>query len=830
MSKNKSGFEKYLEEVKGLNLHEARQASSKIEYLDEFKIIILYLKKFFSLKNIPMSNEEVITLVLDQKMTIKSSKAFDDLMLFIAANIDPEIFNIDNLMSDWKNAGLDFMLKDQISGNDPIQIAIKTSNIGFIKKLSDNGVKIDILNKDGFAPFHILVEKVRTGDLKENVVKEWIKHKLPINTLSSYQTTAFDNLTVDLKNYSLMKILAEAGANVDRLDSNGFNLLHKTLLNNNEKDVIKVLKLGANPNVATAKNISPILLADNSIKIKIAKAISEYNKNSSTIDYDEIFSNQNLESLTFTYEISKEDKLLQESFANYIKNKNLINKTDSKLLILEFHILSEYLEKSKKYSPEETLKLLANKKTKISDNTFDGLLSFIANNVTKENELKYLLKTFTDSGRKFSELYNKFSPIHYATIVKNVEFLKIALELGANLSTRDAEGMTAIHTLVFMSTKDEKFIEIIKQWVKFGLSFDVTDKNGYSAYQYAVTLDLKKVVDIFDNAPKINTDLLSADHLMESVLSYYYKKYNIKYSGDYKDIDYKDSKHDMLIHYLVHNSTANGGKFPNNIIESFIKKGIPTSTLAKTFSNNDAASLTALNLLFALAKNSDNIGRDSSSFDDLIVSFAKCGVGSMNMDNKTTVLHYAVAFNRENLIYKLKNIKEVDFNKLDQSESPAIAQALVQCKENLVKALTENGADLNLQPNKNDPTLLHLLIENNMIDSIKLAIKYGATIDNKSIELAKTYGLENLVNEEMLKKHELLNDEKKKLLKEIHENQNKISKEYLEFVLKNINSGFSEKYDNKKLDDLLKSFDNLSIMEVENLGDKTDFNSEFIEE
>jgi hypothetical protein len=46
MSKNKTGFVRYLEEVKGLNSKEAQQASSKKEYLDEFQIIVLYLRSF----------------------------------------------------------------------------------------------------------------------------------------------------------------------------------------------------------------------------------------------------------------------------------------------------------------------------------------------------------------------------------------------------------------------------------------------------------------------------------------------------------------------------------------------------------------------------------------------------------------------------------------------------------------------------------------------------------------------------------------------------------------------------------------------------------------
>lgn len=83
---------------------------------------------------------------------------------------------------------------------------------------------------------------------------------------------------------------------------------------------------------------------------------------------------------------------------------------------------------------------------------------------------------------KVTEPQYKLTPLHLAVIVKNIDIVRILLENGAEVNTRDANGWTALHHAMVLG--DEAIITLLKEK---GAADDILDpRNGTPADLYSL--------------------------------------------------------------------------------------------------------------------------------------------------------------------------------------------------------------------------------------------------------------------------------------------------------------------------------------------------------
>lgn len=156
------------------------------------------------------------------------------------------------------------------------------------------------------------------------------------------------------------------------------------------------------------------------------------------------------------------------------------------------------------------------------------------------------------------------------------------------------------------------------------------------------------------------------------------------------------------LHKLV--QQVKDGKSSPEVIKTWGDFGLPTDTVS-------AHGWTPLEFAVGLG------------VDDAVLAFVEAGVGSKNLDNNTTVLHYCVEHDKADIITKL--IGKCDFNMKDAAHAPAIAQALVHAKESVTHALVAGGTDLKVADENSGKTILHLLVEAGMLAQAALAVQVG---------------------------------------------------------------------------------------------------------
>ena len=198
----------------------------------------------------------ILTLSIDVHALTKNEKAF------IEAAENGDIETVRYLI----NSEVDIDAQDQ-EGNTALMLASQNGYFDIVKLLVDNGAYIDIKNKYGItaidysrnseilklfmdiAPYYILNNKEiliyqSNFDNEENV-KILLNNGIDVNYIGPYGTTAI----ILARSIEIVKILIDAGANINMQDNNG-NTILMNVSARGQSDILELLlEHGANINI-----------------------------------------------------------------------------------------------------------------------------------------------------------------------------------------------------------------------------------------------------------------------------------------------------------------------------------------------------------------------------------------------------------------------------------------------------------------------------------------------------------------------------------------------------------------------------------------------------
>jgi len=129
----------------------------------------------------------------------------------------------------------------------PIHIFVIDNRIEKVKKALKNGIDVDIKGENSCTPLHYACQNSNL-----QIVKLLLLNRANVNAKNRYSTLypIFDTLTaINQENsFSILKLLIEAGADINKVDSFGNTALHYAVERGNQKLIELLLLFGCDVN------------------------------------------------------------------------------------------------------------------------------------------------------------------------------------------------------------------------------------------------------------------------------------------------------------------------------------------------------------------------------------------------------------------------------------------------------------------------------------------------------------------------------------------------------------------------------------------------------
>lgn len=257
----------------------------------------------------------------ESPLSVASHQAkFNIVKLLLAAGADPSRLGWDELLmaivfgsleecGDMIAKGADMNKPEPRWGRTPFLLAVHAGETKKAKLLLKHGAKLDALGRFGKSNLMYAVEKDNA-----ETVKWLISQGADVNYKDEYQETSLiaaavygavdcikvlldsgadlnaethtKNSAIDsASNIETVKVLVEAGANINKISGEGYNLLLYATEDGNYEFVEQLLELGANPNTTSTGNI-PLHKATIYDDTELMKLLLKYGSNPSQEDVD----------------------------------------------------------------------------------------------------------------------------------------------------------------------------------------------------------------------------------------------------------------------------------------------------------------------------------------------------------------------------------------------------------------------------------------------------------------------------------------------------------------------------------------------------------------
>jgi len=637
-------------------------------------------------------------------------------------------------------SGADVNLR--LSFNSPLLEAIEGGNEKIIKYLVDIGADVNVTNRDGKSPLDLaiknnmeriinyliyngakiddnsLIEAAKVNNL--NIIKHLVDNGADVKINNTPLTIAIQN-----RNEAMVRYLIYCGVDINK--SEGLSPLI-TAINNNDEIFVKLLiQCGADVNMDGGRYFDNIPLAfavknnNENLSMYLVQCGADVNKCRQFDDTPLIYAiqNENENLIRFLVDsganIDKEGKD-GDPLKNAIKKNNEhivsflvehgaeINKGEALLCaidngnenIIRYLIeqganinLNSYnngtpLSHAVQNGQIELVKYLIEKGANVNQVTSNGEKTAISFAAICGNE--NMVKCLVENGSYINGERCKYTPLYYAIKHRNINVIAFLLDCGVDINLVKG-GKT--HLITAIKTNNEK---IIKYLIDHGANVNQCDINDNTPLSCAINLS--------EYSHSYGSDE-DSDNNYESVISFERKK-------------------ERIIQYLVEHGADINKKSGNGapimeavdkgnikIINYLIKKGVDIN---KRIEDNEG-----LPLIRAIKVKNENV----------VKFLISCGANvNQKLGNGETPLIYAI----KNPINSNKNSYVFSyFNEQEDEEQ----QKNIWKKENIIKILIENGADVNCEDNHGYNPLMHIIkAENdNNLKIINYLVEHGADIN-----------------------------------------------------------------------------------------------------
>ena len=367
----------------------------------------------------------------------------------------------------------------------PLQIAIQQSSFKTVKVLIEHGLKTDKTKKwdDG-----LMLEACRANRL--DVVKYLISKNIDVDSKNYINRTALHFACIG-ENYNkkkispeLIKILVDAGANINAQDEKGNTPLLYAIKNNASIENINYL-IDKAANVKLANEINETVLHNDYLYKKnnfplLKKVVDKgidvktKTKNSETALLYAI-DNNNLEAIKYLLEKGAE-KLQNKHIEHAIKTKNieLVKLLTSKGDNINFKQLNTNI--AVESGTYEILEFLLSKG---ADANYGGEwknpLHYAAKIKNSTKTIDLLLQKGAKINAKSGNACNNFTPVDYAVEEQNIENVKFLVSKGANIHTNNT---------LTSAVKNQNY-DLTDFLIKSGYNVNKIDNNNQTALFYA---------------------------------------------------------------------------------------------------------------------------------------------------------------------------------------------------------------------------------------------------------------------------------------------------------------------------------------------------------
>ncbi|MCF6366168.1 MAG: ankyrin repeat domain-containing protein [Bacteroidales bacterium] len=617
--------------------------------------------------------------------------------------------------------GADINAKNK-NGNTLLHLAVNYNNLDLAKLLCFNNANINIENNKGETAIDISEKKYNKSifnflkDIKYDIyfyakygtfdeLKDAInKNIYKINKPDKLGYTVLDYAVCRKKDgIKIVNFLTEKGVD---LNFNYINVLDIAILNDN----FEIARHYSSPD-SLKKHIRPINVAIGEHNFEMVKLLVEKGTDINKKDY--------LDYLPIFY--ACRDKEKNKDIIKYLIDKGVNINTENREEKTILHILCsfEYDYAENSYSDIETIKLIIKKGIDIEsvDNENKTALHYAAENTEATEALEYLLKK--GANQKISDNNGK-TPFYYAIKSRNNKAVKLFIEHGADINTKDLSDNTLLHTAV----RNNNSFDLVKLLLKKGLDINAENSSSETPLHLASNYkDINTIKLLLEKGAEINArSTNNSTPLINAVKRNNFEIVKILAEAD-ADINVK--------RYYSGNATEIAVK--NNY-----------SNIAKYLINKNA-DLSNINLIEPIRNN--NLG--------IVKLLILKGVDVNKPDENKNVPIIIASSEGNKEIIELLIKAGANLNVADNNYKSPVLAAIINEKLDIVKLLIENGANVKLRNSATTP--LHYAAKyKDGYETVKILIENGANINaiDENYKTPLHYALrnENIESAELLKK------------------------------------------------------------------------------
>lgn len=166
------------------------------DYMQEFNLLNNYVKNALSKRSLPATIDQAAGFVL-RSLNFKINGTidlYDDLLHYAAVNgtrLNKAVMV--SMVKAYAKERTDLNHPDG-KGVTPLMLCLEKKNVHLFFALADNGVDIYAQDSHGFTPLHKIIKYIELGQMKIEVLNDWIKAGYKTNSKDKFGLTVYDHL------------------------------------------------------------------------------------------------------------------------------------------------------------------------------------------------------------------------------------------------------------------------------------------------------------------------------------------------------------------------------------------------------------------------------------------------------------------------------------------------------------------------------------------------------------------------------------------------------------------------------------------------------------
>lgn len=310
---------------------------------------------------------------------------------------------------------------------------------------------------------------------------------------------------------------------------------------------------------------------------------------------------------------------------------------------------------------------------------------------------------------------NEVTPLHIASsVTKNIDNVKVLLELGANPQIHSFGGYASFHMPCFFENEDEG-LDMLKAFAGRIDVDDRTDNEGKTAFQIAVDRRSFKIAHFFI---ELGADINAKDNAGRSTLcnvvmkddndNIKVVKFLLENGADFSDVfdgekiivECKNNKDEITEMLSVFSNPKNLTREGKSLLQLLIEEGNIKNLLS--FIKNKNLDINSLN---AKSQTALHIAIKEKKFD-IFLALIELGADVEVLDSVgNNLLHYAVNSGDYRFVSKLLSLNKSDINAVNKLGLTPLNFAASKSKIIIANALLEKGANPNICDNFSESPL-----------------------------------------------------------------------------------------------------------------------------